>query len=70
MALGECKTHIAAILQRQEKDTVGLALQEAAQTNIEAFFVPFDGSTNSGMNDKGDALALADLFDTLETQHG
>jgi hypothetical protein len=70
MALGERKTHIAAILKRQEKDPVGLPLQEAAQADIEALLVGPYGPTNGGMNHKGDALAIADLFDTFETQHG
>jgi hypothetical protein len=67
---GEGKTDIAAVVERKEKDPVSLSLQEAAQADIEALLVARHGSTNGGMNDKGDALALADLFDTLETQHG
>jgi hypothetical protein len=70
VALGEGKTHIAAIPKRQEQNPVCLSFQKAAQTDIEALLVAPYGPTNGGMNDKGDALALADLFDTLETQHG
>jgi hypothetical protein len=70
MALGERKTHIAAILKRQEKDPVGLPRQKAAQADIEALLVTLYGSTDGRVNDKGDAPALADLFDTFETQHG
>ena len=66
----ECKPDIAAILEREENDPVGLPLQEAAQTDIEALLIVPDGAPDGGVNDKGDALALADLFDAFETQHG
>jgi hypothetical protein len=70
VTLGEGKADIAAVVKRQEKDPVSLSLQEAAQTNIEAFFVALYGATDGGMNDKSDALALTDLFDAFETHHG
>jgi hypothetical protein len=70
VTLGERKTDIAAIVKRQEKDPIGLPLQEAAQTDIEAFLVSLDSPPDGGMNDKGDALALANLFYAFETQHG
>jgi hypothetical protein len=70
MTLGECKTDIAPIVEREEKDPVGLTLQKTAQTDIEALLVAPYGPTNSGMNNKGDALARANLFDAFETQHG
>jgi hypothetical protein len=70
VTLREGKTDIAAILQRQEKDPVCLPFQETAQANVEAFLVSLHGSTDGRMNHKSDALALADLFDAFETQHG
>jgi hypothetical protein len=70
MPLGECKAHIVAIVKGQEKDPVRLSLQEAAQADIEALLVTYYGSTDCWVNDKGDALALADLFNAFETQHG
>jgi hypothetical protein len=70
VTLGECKTDIATIVERQKKDPICFPLQKTAQADVEALLVALQGSTDGGMNDKGDALALADLFDAFETQHG
>jgi hypothetical protein len=70
VTLGEYKADVAAIVKRQEKDPVGLSLQKTAQSNVEALLIALHGSTNGGMNHKGDALALTNLFDAFETQHG
>jgi hypothetical protein len=53
-----------------EKRSHLFPLQKTAQADVEALLVALQGSTDGGMNDKGDALALADLFDAFEIQHG
>ena len=69
MALGECKADITAVGERQEKDPVSISLQKTAETDVEALFVPLHGPPDGWVKDKGDAFALADLFDGIETQH-
>ncbi len=68
-ALREDEAHIASPLEREEIEAVGLACQKAAQPNVEAFLVPFDGPANGRVDHEGRLPALADLFNGIETQH-
>jgi hypothetical protein len=70
VALGECKADVAATVERQEKDPVCFSFQKTAQADVEVLLVASDGATDGWVDDKSDALALTDLFDALETQHG
>jgi hypothetical protein len=45
---GEGKADVAAILERKEKDPVGLSLQEAAQADIEALLVALTARRMAG----------------------
>jgi len=66
----EDEAHIACSLEREEIEAVGLACQKAAQPNVEAFLIPFDGPTNGRVDHEGRLPALTDLFNGFETQHG
>ena len=65
----EDEAHIASGLKREEVEPITLSCQEAAQPNVEAFLVPFDGPTNSRVDHEGRLPALTDLFNCIETQH-
>jgi len=65
----EEEAHIAPGMKREEVEAVGLTCQKAAQPNVEAFLVPFDGPTNGRVDYEGRLPALTDLFNGLETQH-
>ena len=65
----EDEANIAGALEREEVEPIALSCQEAAQPNVEAFLVPFDGPANGRVDHKGRLPALTDFFNGIETQH-
>ena len=65
----EDEANITAAPEREEVEPIGLSLQKAAEADIEAFLVPFDGPADGRVDHKGRPLALTDLFNGIETQH-
>ena len=69
-ALRKQKPNVVTARQRKEIEAVGLSPEKTPQPNVETLLVASYGSSNDGMDHKGRAHALAQVFDSFETQHG